>query len=102
MAPKPKGEIGTTKELGVGGGTSDKLSDIYQRLGSIQSSVTYLEGAAHDSRADMKSMREEITIGRATFNTLKWVLGIVGTILVLMWGFITAIVAMAVKHYLNW
>jgi len=49
---------------GGGGASTDKLTDVYQRLGSIQSSVTYLEGFAHDARIELKGISTEITAAR--------------------------------------
>jgi len=87
---------------GGGGVSGDKIADIYDRLGSIDSAVRFLEAAADDSRRDLKAVSDKVTAADATFNTLKWVLGVAGTLCVLLWTFIAGIVTIAVKHYLGW
>ena len=101
----PKDDPGPPDRITQGGGSTsstDKLNDVYQRLGSVQSSITYLEGSADDAKKELKLIGERLSQAQGSFNTLKWVLGIAGTLLVLLWGFIAGIVTLAVKHYLRW
>lgn len=109
--PKDKEALSAPSTVTTGGGgvSSTQVVDIYQRLGGIERSVTYLEGHAAD--ADVKITRltdrvtdlaKEVAAAKATFKTLQWVLGIVGGILVIVWGFIGTILTMAIKHYMSW
>ncbi len=101
----PKDDPRPPESLTVaGGGTtgSDRLTDVYQRLGSMQSSITYLEGHADDSRKKLDSMATDIISAKATFRTLKVVFGVVGSVLVLVWSFIATVLTMIAKHYLHW
>ena len=99
MAPprSPKEALVAPGTVTVGGGdvaATDKLNDIYQRLGAMQSSITYLEGQAQDASKDLRTISSEITTAKATFRTLKVVFGIVGTVCVALWTLITAVVVM--------
>ena len=102
---QPKDDPRPPEGLTVAGGGStgsDRLTDVYQRLGSMQSSVTYLEGHADDARKKLEAIATDITSAKATFKTLKVVFGIVGSLLVLLWGFIAVVLEMMAKHYLHW
>lgn len=68
----------------------------------MQSSITYLEGHADDARKKLEAITADIVSAKATFNTLKVVFGIVGSFLVIVWGFIATILTMMAKHYLGW
>lgn len=104
--PRPsKDDPRPPNDLTVGGGagsSADKLTDIYVRIGGMQSSITYLEGHADDARKKLDAITADIVSAKATFNTLKIVFGIVGSILVLVWGFMATILTMMAKHYLGW
>jgi hypothetical protein len=97
----PKDEPSPPNHLAVGGGGSAP-SEIYSRLGGIERSITYLEGHAQDARDKLDAINNEIVAAKASFTVIKWVVGIVGSILVLLAGFITAIAVQAAKHYLGW
>ncbi len=86
---------------GGGGAPTDKLTDVYQRLGGIQQSITYLEAHAADARSRLDSISTDITSAKATLSTLKIVLGLAGTILIAIWGFIATVLGMIAKHYLK-
>jgi hypothetical protein len=101
----PKGDLGEPKNLTVRGGgatSTDGLADIYQQLGSMHSSITYLEGHADDAKNDLKTISADIIAAKATFKTLKIVFGVVGTICVGLWALITGLMVMMAKHYLGW
>lgn len=104
MAPKQlKSDATSPDVLGeISGGAIDRSHSVAEKLGSIQQSITYLEGFADDFRKELRVVSERMTSAEATFRTLKWVLGIAGTLLVLLWTFIASIVTLAVKHYLGW
>jgi len=108
LAPQrpPKDDPRPPNELTVSGGGSSsadsKLTDIYVRLGSVQASITYLEGHADDARKELKGISDDIVAAKATFKTLKWIGGIVGGFMLLFWGFIATILGMWAKHYFQW
>ena len=102
---QPKDDPRPPDGVTIGGGGSapaDKLNDVYQQLGSIQSSIAYLEGHADDARKKLDAISDDVVSAKATFKTLKIVFGVVGSILVLVWGFIATILTMMAKHYLGW
>jgi hypothetical protein len=100
----PKGETRAPEDLQIAGGgaSGDKVSEIYDRLGSIDSSVRFLEAAADDTRKDIKALSDRVVSAEAMFRTLKWVAGIAGAACVLLWTFIAGLVTLGVKHYLGW
>jgi hypothetical protein len=99
-----KGDLGSPNDLtSTGGGIAAVgLNDVYQRLGSIQQSITYLEGQADDSGKKLESISADITSAKATYRTLKWVLSIGVAIFLGVWGFMATILTMMAKHYLGW
>jgi hypothetical protein len=72
------------------------------RLGSIQSSVTYLEGTAHDTQAEVKSLSIEFASAKGSLRTLKWIMGVGAAIVVGILGYIADIAKEVAKHYLHW
>ena len=101
----PKDEPGQPNSLQVGGGggaSSDRILDIYQKVAGIERSVTYLEAHAQNTDSKLNAISEDVVAAKATFNTLKWVLGIAGTLLVLLWTFTAGLLTLAAKHYLKW
>jgi cystathionine beta-lyase family protein involved in aluminum resistance len=97
--PRPPNDLLVS---GGGGTSTDKWSDVYQRLGSIQSQITYLEGYSDDARKELKAISTDIISAKATFKTLKIVFGVAGAICIAFWGLITTLVVMIAKHYLGW
>ena len=69
------------------------------KVGGIERSIVYLEGHADSARLKLDSISIEITAAKASFNTLKW---IIGAMCVGIWGPLTAFALMWVKHYFNW
>ena len=86
----------------AGGGSASSGSEIYDRLGSIDSSLRFLEAAADDTRKDIRDLTNRVVSAEATFRTLKWVLGLAGAAWVLLWTFIAGIATLGIKHYLGW
>jgi hypothetical protein len=79
--------------------STDRIYDLSVKVGGIERSITYLEGHADSARAKLDSISTEIAAARASFNTLKWVLG---AMCVGIWGPLTAFALMWAKHYFNW
>jgi hypothetical protein len=104
--PRPgKGDLRQPSNLtvGTGGATSkDSLADVYEQLGRMHSSITYLEAHADDAKNDLKTISGDIIAAKATFKTLKIVFGVVGTICVGLWALMTGLMVMMAKHYLGW
>ncbi len=95
--PKNPGVPESPTTLAIGGGVAsgDKLNELYQRIGSMQQSITYLEGSADDTRKELKLISEKISTAQGTFNTAKYFLG---ATCIAVWG----VIAMWAKHKLGW
>lgn len=68
----------------------------------MQSSITYLEGHADDARKKLDAITSDVVSAKATFRVLYIVFGVVGSILVLVWGVMATLLTMMAKHYLGW
>jgi hypothetical protein len=102
---KDNDKLGSPRNLTTGGGGSvanETLYDIAQRIAGVERSITYLEGMATDTTRKVDILIVEVATAKGSLRIIKWVLGIAGTLCVLLWGFVATIVTMAVKHYLNW
>ena len=77
----------------------DKFYDLSVRVGGIERSITYLEGHADSARGKLDVITTEIVAAKASFSTLKWILG---AICIGVWGPLTAFALMWAKHYFNW
>jgi hypothetical protein len=69
------------------------------KVGGIERSITYLEGQSDDTRKKLDSISTEIATAKATFTTLKWILG---AICLGIWGPLTAFILMWAKHNFGW
>jgi hypothetical protein len=102
---QPKAETTPDPFAVAGGGStssSDRLYDVSQRVSSIEKSLTYLEGHAQDASKELKGINEDIVAAKATFQTLKVVFAVVGSICVALWTIVAGTVLMMAKHYLGW
>lgn len=103
MAPRqPRGEGSSPDQFGVPGGgsaSSGQVADIYQRLGGIERSITYIEAEIGDLKARVQKVSGDVGEAKATFNTLKFLfIGLfTGT-----WGLISALVIVWAKHHFGW
>lgn len=99
---QPRQEATSADEVPVAGGSSasiDRFYDLSVKVGGIERSITYLEGHADSARTKLDSISTEIAAAKASFSTLKWVLG---AICIGVWGPLTAFALMWAKHYFNW
>jgi len=87
---------------GGGSASTDRILELYQKVSGIERSITYLEAHAQTSDSKLDSLSNDVIAAKATFNTLKWILGIAGTLLVLLWTFTAGLLTLAAKHYLKW
>ena len=103
MPPRPSRTDTTSADaVAVTGGSfasPDKLYDLSVKVGSIERSITYLEGHAESARTKLESISTEITSAKAMFGTLKFlfIAICVGT-----WGLISALIVVWAKHHFNW
>jgi hypothetical protein len=65
-------------------------------VSGIERSITYLEAHAEKADAKLNQITLDIASARATFNTLKWVLGVTAAGI---WAVILAVIAAWAKHY---
>lgn len=95
-----KGEQPTSADaIAVPGGSvtpSDKYYDVSIKVAGIERSIAYLEAHAETADKKLDTITTDIASARATFTTLKWVLGVSAAG---VWGLILAIVAAWAKHY---
>lgn len=103
VPPRPsRPETASADDVPIAGGslaTTDRFYDLSVKVGSIERSITYLEGHADSARGKLDSISAEIAAAKASFNTLKWILG---AMCVGVWGPLTAFILMWAKHYFNW
>jgi outer membrane murein-binding lipoprotein Lpp len=74
----------------------ERLFDIIQRVGRIESSVTYLEAQGDKLDTKLDTISHEMAAAKATFGTLKTI-GV--AICIGVWGLISAIVIAWLIHY---
>ena len=84
---------------GGGSASPDRLYDLSTKVAGIERSITYLEAQAESARTKLDSISTDMTSAKASFNTLKWILG---AICIGVWGPLTAFALMWAKHYFNW
>jgi len=104
LAPprQSRSEITSPDSVAVTGGSvasPDRFYDISVRVGGIERSITYLEAHADTARGKLDAISAEIADAKASFSTLKWVLG---AICLGVWGPLTTFALMWAKHYFNW
>jgi hypothetical protein len=95
----PKGEPTSADAVPVPGGSvasSDRYYDLSVKVAGIERSITYLEAHAETADKKLDTITTDIAGARATFTTLKWILGATAAG---VWGLILAIVAAWAKHY---
>ncbi len=78
------------------------MYDVLLKLGSIERSVTYLEGHSDDVKKKLEELSKEVISAKATFQTLKWIGGAIGAICIACLGIIATVVTMIAKHFLHW
>ena len=102
MAPQrpPRPETTSADAVAVPGGSfapaSDKTYEILAKLSGIERSITYLEAHAETADKKIDQITIDIATAKATFTTLKW---IVGVTVAGVWGVILTVVAAWAKHY---
>jgi hypothetical protein len=104
LVPPRQSKLETTSAdaVAVAGGNfapTDRFYDLAVKVGGIERSIVYLEGHADAAREKLDSISTEIASAKASFNTLKW---IIGAMCVGIWGPLTAFALMWAKHYFNW
>jgi len=85
--------------LGGNFAPTDRFYDLSVKVGGIERSIVYLEGHADSAHGKLDAISTEIAAAKTSFNTLKWVIGVM---CVGIWGPLTAFALMWAKHYFNW
>jgi hypothetical protein len=75
---------------------SDKAYEILAKVSGIERSITYLEAHAETADKKLDQITIDIATAKATFTTLKWVVGVT---VAGVWGVILTIVAAWAKHH---
>ncbi len=87
----------------AGGGTStDRLYEISQRVATIERSMTYLEGHADDAKRRLDAISTQLTEAKATFKTLQIIGAGICAIFAGIFGILSAISGMWLKHHFGW
>lgn len=114
MASKSKSDSTSPDALSIpSGGIGDRTYDIVQKLGSIERSVTYLEGRSSDSdrkiddlASKIGDLSKEIVEVKAKLTVLQPIAKGIGKALWTIAGgvaiFLLGIVSMWIKHRMGW
>lgn len=102
MAPPrlSKPETTSADAVAVPGGSfvpaSDRAYEILSKVSGIERSITYLEAHAETADKKLDQITIDIATAKATFTTLKWVVGVT---VAGVWGVILILVAAWAKHH---
>lgn len=89
-----------------GGASVDNLYGIYQRLTSIESSITFITGAVDDSKTKIDAIAKDVVETKAKFEILKPIAKAISkgiwAVFILLVTFGLTVLGMWLKHHFNW
>ena len=114
MAPprqprNPRDDDSTPDSISVTSGSGapvDNLYGIYQRLTSIESSITFITAAVDDSKTKIEAIAKDVVETKAKFDILKPIAKAISkgvwAVFLLLLTFGLSVLGMWLKHHFNW
>ena len=115
MTPRPpRGEPTSPDDVPIqSGGSVDRAYDIAIKLGSIEQSITYLEGSSSDTThkidalgTKIEGLTREITEARAKFDVILPLVRNIGRVMWAIGGalgvFLLSLATLWIKHHYGW